>query len=416
MEHIIEDDWHGVGILKDGTACGGTMLWHIPAEQTAVLPYFAIDKRMQGQGLGKVLYTAAEDLALSIGAKHLETRLFMPEQSGSQGFLVKEGFENFRDEEWTLEVSFDLLREYLSDEDASRELRKACKKYRKNILPLKDLTRAQKNKLDASGMDESLSFAAVEGGTVRSCLLVTRTASGIPMIMELRQEQRYAPLSLAVIGTCLASIAKDLAKKKGGCLYIRASLDRERALLMRLSGDYFSRATLRYTCHAAKTIAAEDEEEEQKPSVFVREEDFLRVRSQAVADTLAELDYDVSFLPDGGGLLSVEKPGTFLPPLMLFYSWDGDEARMAYRLVASCEMPGAGESLLPSTLLRQSCAMVNFSETDGRVIARAALPEYGGISSEDTLKLFIEEFWQEILPFVAGGTEGEEEGDQDLES
>ncbi len=402
MQHIAEDDWYGLGVVKDNIACGAAMLWYISKEKTAVLPYFMIDERMRGQGLGKILYNAVEELAVSIGANKLETRIFMPEQAEAQTLLIREGFENFTDEQWVLEVTGKLLMEYLSDEDASGRLKAASNKYSDKIVPLKKLTQSQKNEINASGMDDDLSFAIISGQKAGGSILVNRTEDGKPMITDFAVEPEFAPVSLALIAKCLLYIAKDI--KKDGIFYIRAGRKKERDLLIELAGDYFSQAVLNYTCHSVKQIAEDDILRE----FTVSDEDFLLIRAQSVADMLAEEDYEVYFSSEDGGAISVSKPGTMLPELLMFYEWDGDEEHMAYRLVALSNLPDMGGGVFPSELIAQSCAMVNISESDGKIVARAALAEYGGISDIDTIRSFIEEFWREIIPFAAEEP-GEEE-------
>ena len=199
---------------------------------------------------------------------------------------------------------------------------------------------------------------------------------------------------MALIGSCLLYIDKEIAKD--GIFYIRAGAERERLLLMELAGEYFSKGTLNYTCHAQKLIG----EEEKIPDITVSEEDYTFIRAQSVADALAELDYEVYFSPNDGGVILVNKPGSTLPTLTMFYVPGEDETHRAFRLVALCEMPRAGERIFSAGLMSQSCAMVNFSQSADRIIARAALPENGGVSSEEMLQRFVEEFWSEILPFT----------------
>ena len=160
------------------------MLWYIEKDKTAVVPSFMIDERIRRQGLGRTLYNELLELAKSLGAKTLEIRLFMPEQSDAQPILAKEGFGEFVDEQWILEVPGDLLFEYLSDEKACNLILENCDKYEKNILPFKKLSKQQRAAINAPGADEELSFAAVFDNKVQGYLYVSRLETGEPMIME----------------------------------------------------------------------------------------------------------------------------------------------------------------------------------------------------------------------------------------
>ncbi len=84
-------------------------------------------------------------------------------------------------------------------------------------------------------------------------------------------------------------------------------------------------------------------------------------------------------------------------PVTLLYQFMGDEDLMNYYLVASATVDVKGVSEDRISLWRQTTRLCTVTNYDGdSVLIAAHLPEYGGISDNKTLLLFLREVCNEI--------------------
>ena len=235
---------------------------------------------MRGRHLGKTLYAAGEDLAISLGAQRIEARFLMPEQAGAQGFLMQEGFDEFMDEEWTYEIHAPLLREYL---EKTKVLQKAYQKQKKQIVRVEDLPSGIKKRMFPSWADLRLSVAVWAGEKVPAYLLVSRTASGVPVVAQLFAGKTSRAVLSGLIFPCLGGILREIEKKPDGFFYIRAGSEQKKQLVLGMGGEFLSRAKRHYMCRAFKNLVPKREAHPVNPVP----EDFLLPRLLSAAEALA---------------------------------------------------------------------------------------------------------------------------------
>lgn len=229
IQQIKAGEMRGIGGSVEGKKSG--VLAFAFAGNSVIISAIHVDPQKRNKGLGTHLLSTLEVLAKKNGKKKIEISFALIADNDIRPFLKKNKFTEIKENFKLYEISYLLLTGLLAYDRNIRMMRRRAIRLiqRKEIQPLNELRKEDKEDYRNLNPQEELSYVLWKKGKIVGDAIITLTEDGNYCFTDYRLEREYETDGPGIIYVCLGSVLLQMKPQQG--LYIVANTEKQRRML-----------------------------------------------------------------------------------------------------------------------------------------------------------------------------------------